>query len=78
MAQFPRVKCRQLLAALRELGYEVARQKGSHRQLTAPDRPRVTVSYADGDDVPPGVSKKVLVRTVGLGEDEAVRLLEGR
>ena len=78
MAQFPRVKCRQLLAVLGELGYEVARQKGSHRQLTAPGRPRVTVSYADGDDVPPGVSRKVLVKTVGLRKDEALRLMEGR
>ncbi len=78
MAQFPRVKCRQLLSVLGELGYEVTRQKGSHRQLIAPGRPRLTVSYADGDDVPPGVSRKVLVKTIGLREDEAVRLLEGR
>ncbi|MGH3802177.1 MAG: type II toxin-antitoxin system HicA family toxin, partial [Pseudonocardiaceae bacterium] len=61
-----------------ELGYTVTRQSGSHRQLTAEGRPRVTVSYANGDDVPPGVSRKVLARIVGLDEDEAVRLLEGR
>lgn len=56
----------------------MTRQSGSHRQLTAEGRPRVTVSYANGDDVPPGVSRKVLARIVGLDEDEAVRLLEGR
>lgn len=48
MAKFPRVKCRQLLAALKSLGYEVARQKGSHRQLIAPGRPRLSISYAEG------------------------------
>lgn len=78
MARFPTVKARQLIAALEELGYTVTRQRGSHRQLTAEDRPRVTISYANGDDVPPGVSRKVLVRPVGLDEDEAVRLLEER
>ena len=78
MAQFPRLKCRQLLAALRELDYVVARQKGSHRQLEAPGRPRVSMSYGEGDDVPPGVTRKVLVRIVGLTEDEALKLLEGR
>lgn len=78
VAQFPRLKCRQLLAALGQLGYVVVRQKGSHRQLKATDRPRVSLSYAEGDDVPPGVTRKVLVTIVGLSEDEALKLLEGR
>jgi predicted RNA binding protein YcfA (HicA-like mRNA interferase family) len=78
MARFPTVKARQLIAALEEVGYTVTRQTGSHRHLTAKDKPRVTISYANGDDVPPGVSRKVLARIVGLDEDEAVRLLEER
>lgn len=78
MARFPTVKARQLIAALEELGYTVTRQNGSHRQLTAEGRPRGSISYAGGDDVPPGVSRKVLVRQVGLDEDAAVRLLEKR
>lgn len=78
MAKFPRLKCRQLLVVLRTLGYEVTRQKGSHRQLNAPGRPRVSISYAEGDDVPPGVTRKVLVNTIGLSDDEAVEFLEGR
>lgn len=78
VGQFPRVKCRQLIAVLEQLGYVLDRQKGSHRHFTAPGRARITISHADGDDVAPGLSRKVLTREAGLTEDEAIRLLRGR
>lgn len=42
--------------------------------------PPVTFSYHDGATVPPGVVRKILVKDVGLTEEEAVRLVgeEGR
>lgn len=77
VAQFPRMKARDLIAVLRRepLNYQVTRQSGSHRQLEAPGRPRLTISYADGDDVPPGVVRKYLVKTIELSDDAALRLL---
>jgi predicted RNA binding protein YcfA (HicA-like mRNA interferase family) len=56
----------------------VERQEGSHRQLVATGRKRITLSYADGDDVPPGVTRKNLVELAGLTDGEAKRLVEGR
>ena len=76
--QFPRLKCRQLIGLLKQLGYTLDRQQGSHRQFIADGRERITLSYADGDDVPPGVTRKNLVQLAGLEEDEAKRLVEGR
>lgn len=78
MAQFPRVKCRQLVAVLEQLGYTLYRQKGSHRHFAAPGKPRITISHADGDDVAPGLCRKVLTHEAGLTEEEAIRLLGRR
>jgi predicted RNA binding protein YcfA (HicA-like mRNA interferase family) len=74
VAQFPRLKCRQLLSLL---GYTVDRQRGSHRQLSAPGRKRVTLSCHDGADVPPGVTRKTLVDLAGLDENDAKAFVEG-
>jgi predicted RNA binding protein YcfA (HicA-like mRNA interferase family) len=78
VAQFPRVRCRQLIAALEQLGYVLDRQKGSHRHFKAPGKARITISHADGDDMAPGLCRKVLTREAGLTEEEAIRLLGGR
>lgn len=49
-AQMPR-KIRQLLADLRSAGFQLDRQKGSHRQFKHPNSPNViTLAGAEGDD----------------------------
>jgi predicted RNA binding protein YcfA (HicA-like mRNA interferase family) len=68
---------RELLAVLKRLGYTVSRQKGSHRVMEAPDRPRLLFSFHDGADIPPGLVRKVLVTDVGLDADEALDILKG-
>jgi predicted RNA binding protein YcfA (HicA-like mRNA interferase family) len=77
MTDFPSVKGRELLAVLmREpLSYEIAQQRGSHRRLKAPGRPPITFAFHHRVEVPPGLVRKILCRDVGLGEDEALRLL---
>lgn len=61
----------------RRLGYEVVRQTGSHKQLEAPGRPRLTLAFKDGDDIPSGLIRRILVRDVGLSIDEAREVIEG-
>lgn len=71
------MKARELLAVLtREpLSYEIVRQRGSHRRLKAQSRPSITFAFHDGATVAPGLVRKILCRDVGLGEDEALKLL---
>jgi predicted RNA binding protein YcfA (HicA-like mRNA interferase family) len=77
MTDFPSMKARELLAVLtREpLSYEIVRQRGSHRRLKAPGRPAITFAFHDSATVAPGLVRKILCRDVGLGEDEALKLL---
>jgi predicted RNA binding protein YcfA (HicA-like mRNA interferase family) len=57
------------------LGYRVARQTGSHRRLGAPGRPPLTFAFHDNATIPSGLVRKILVRDIGLAEDEARKLL---
>lgn len=77
MSQFPTMKVKCLLAVLERepLSYRVSRQSGSHRRMEAPGRPPLTFAFHDGATVPPGLVRKVLVKDIGLAEDEARKLL---
>lgn len=77
MPPFPSMKAKRLLAILmREpLNHRVARQRGSHRWLASPDYPSFSFAFHDRDEVKPHKVRKVLVKDVGLGEDEALDLL---
>jgi endonuclease/exonuclease/phosphatase (EEP) superfamily protein YafD/predicted RNA binding protein YcfA (HicA-like mRNA interferase family) len=77
MGQFPSIKAKRLLAVLerKPLDYRIARQAGSHRRLEAPSRPSLTFAFHDNTTIPAGLVRKILVRDVGLAEDEARKLL---
>jgi predicted RNA binding protein YcfA (HicA-like mRNA interferase family) len=74
---FPSMKAKRLLAILerKPLGYRVARQSGSHRRMQSPDYPPLTFAFHDNATIPAGLVRKILVRDVGLAEDEARKLL---
>lgn len=71
------MKAKRLLAVLerKPLNYRVSRRSGSHRRLEAHGRPPLTFAFHDRATVPSGLVRKVLVRDVGLAEDEARKLL---
>lgn len=74
---FPSLKAKAMLAVLcRELGYEVARQRGSHRRLVAEGRPTLTFAFHDGESLSPGEVRDILVKQVGLDQDEALRVVK--
>lgn len=77
MGQFPSVKARRLLAVLerKPLSYRVVRQAGSHRRMEAPGRPPLSFSFHDKATISSGLVRKILVRDVGLAEDQARKLL---
>jgi predicted RNA binding protein YcfA (HicA-like mRNA interferase family) len=53
----------------------VTRQSGSHRRMTAPGRPPVTIAFHDRETVSSGAVKKILTKDIGLAEVEARQLL---
>ncbi len=60
------MKVREVLRMLREDGWVIVRQRGSHRQLAHPRKPgAVTVAGHPGDDIAPGTLKSIL-RQAGL------------
>jgi predicted RNA binding protein YcfA (HicA-like mRNA interferase family) len=71
------MKAKRLLAILerKPLGYRVSRQSGSHRRMEAPGRPPLTFAFHDSATIPSGLVRKVLVKDVGLAENEARKLL---
>ncbi len=74
MGVLPRISGREAVKALRKIGYEYDRQKGSHivlRQAAAPHR-RVVVP--DHDEVAKG-TLRAIIREVGLSVDEFKSLL---
>lgn len=77
MGQFPSMKAKRLLAVLerKPLDYRVARQAGSHRRMEAQGRPPLTFAFHDNATISSGLVRKILIRDVGLAEDEARRLL---
>jgi len=75
MAVFPSKGAGQMLRILKKIGYRVSRQEGSHRVMTCPQRPDILFSYHGNVTVPPGVVRKILVKDVGLTEQDALKLL---
>jgi predicted RNA binding protein YcfA (HicA-like mRNA interferase family) len=71
------MKAKRLLAVLerKPLSYRVTRQTGSHRRMEAPGLPPLTFAFHDKATIPAGLVRKILVRDIGLAEDEARKLL---
>ena len=77
MAEFPSIKAKDLLKILERepLNYRAVRQSGSHRRMKAPGRPTITFAFHDERSLAPSEVRSVLVKDVGLADDEALALL---
>ena len=60
MTRSPRATGRQLIAALRGLGFEVVRVKGSHHFLRHPDGRATVIPVHAGETIGPGLPGKIL------------------
>lgn len=71
------MKPKQLLKLLRKLGYRIDRSSqngGSHVWITNGTN-RFVWAFHPGQAIPPGLVKKILMKDVGLSEEEARELL---
>jgi predicted RNA binding protein YcfA (HicA-like mRNA interferase family) len=60
------VKFREIIRMIEEDGWELSRQRGSHRQYSHPTKPgKVTVAGHPNKDVPKGTAANIL-RQAGL------------
>ena len=70
------MKASDLLSLLKsELGYEVAKQNGSHKKLVSNGRPMLIFAFHDGATIAPGLVRKILEKDVQLQAEEAAELL---
>lgn len=60
MARLPRLRGREVIAALRRAGFGVLRIKGSHHFLQHSDGRRTVVPVHAGETIGPGLLSKIL------------------
>ena len=69
MSQWPSVKAKRLLAALRRPGWQVKRQSGSHKTLSRNGWPDFVFAFHDGDEIGPKMLARVAKHT-GLSPND--------
>ena len=60
MPRLPRLRGREVIAALRRAGFAVLRIKGSHHFMQHPDGRRTVVPVHAGETIGPGLLGKIL------------------
>lgn len=63
MSQWSATKARRVLAALVRIGWQVKRQRGSHRILARPDWPDYVFAFDDNDEIGPRMLARVSKHT---------------
>lgn len=74
MSELSRVSGREVVKALKKIGYEHDRQRGSHIVLRQTDSPHRRVTVPDHAEIAKG-TLRAIIREVGLTVDEFRRLL---
>jgi predicted RNA binding protein YcfA (HicA-like mRNA interferase family) len=72
VARVPALKPREATAILRALGFEEARQRGSHKQFRHPDGRATTVPFHPGRDISPILLRQI-AKDIGLAVEEFLR-----
>ncbi|KAA0252605.1 MAG: hypothetical protein DPW18_03755 [Chloroflexi bacterium] len=75
MAKLARLTGQQVIAALKKVGFQVLRVKGSHHFLIHPDGRRTVVPVHRGEVVGPGLMLKIL-RDCEIERDDFMKLLK--
>lgn len=74
MTRLPRITGREVIAALRKVGFQVARVKGSHHFLRHPDGRATVVPVHAGEIIGPGLLSAIL-RDCEIARNEFAALL---
>lgn len=60
MGTIPVLKPQEVASILEKLGFQEARQRGSHKQYRHPDGRRTTVPFHSGRDISPILLKQII------------------
>ena len=74
MPRIPRLRGKELIAALKRAGFVILRIRGSHHFLQHPDGRRTVVPVHAGEIIGPGLLNKIL-KDAELTPDELIDLL---
>jgi predicted RNA binding protein YcfA (HicA-like mRNA interferase family) len=74
VSKLPSITGKQLIAALKRVGFEVVRIRGSHHFLRNEDGRKTVVPVHAGESIGPGLLSKVM-RDAELSRDELIELL---
>ncbi len=69
MSELPRISGREVVKALKKIGYEQDRQRGSHMILRQTNSPHRRLTVPDHKEVAKG-TLRAIIREVGLTVDE--------
>ena len=69
MSQFGAAKARQVLAALRRIGWEQKRQSGSHQTLERSGWADYVFAFHDGEEIGPAMLVRIAKKTGLTPED---------
>lgn len=69
MSSWRSTKARRVLAALERIGWQIKRQKGSHKTLFRSGLPDYVFAFHDGDEVGPKMLSRIAKKTGLKPED---------
>jgi predicted RNA binding protein YcfA (HicA-like mRNA interferase family) len=75
MAKLPSPTGEELISALKKIGFEVVRQKGSHVRMKHQDGRVLSIPVHSGQSIGKGLLLKIL-RDADLTKDELISLLQ--
>ena len=75
MPKLPRVRGRELIAALKKADFEVTRVKGSHHFLRHPDGRCTVVPVHSGEVIGPGLLGKIL-NDIEFTDEDLLKILK--
>ncbi|MFL6273929.1 MAG: type II toxin-antitoxin system HicA family toxin [Blastocatellia bacterium] len=74
MSELPRISGREIVKALKKIGYEQDRQRGSHIILRQTDSPHRRLTVPDHKEIAKG-TLRAIISEAGLTVDEFKKLL---
>ncbi len=69
MTDWPAVRARRVLSALQKTGWQIVRQRGSHRVLSKAGRPNVVFAFHDSEEIGPRMLARI-ARQTGLRPED--------